>query len=131
MRGYIRSLIIGDAQLASLGVVPAGVLSGDVDTPIPRPFINLKWGVTNVGLSTVNRHLLTIWYHDKPNDYTRILRILNRTKELLTAVEAAQWTDGGLSGYITIVEWTGDSGDGVDEGHKTIFRQSNFTIIGN
>jgi hypothetical protein len=131
MRGYIRSLIVEDAQLASLGVVPEGVLSGDVDTPRVRPFINLKWGVTNVGLSTVNRHLLTIWYHDKPNDYTRILKILNRTKELLVAVEATQWTMDTLSGYITMVEWTGDSGDGTDDGHKTIFRQSNFTIIGN
>lgn len=127
MRALIRSTITGDGTLAALGVVAAGVLSGDVDTPAQRPFLNLRWGGIEPGLSTVNRGTLTIWVHDDPGDYEfRINPILLRLRDLLLSLVGVQHG----TGWLTVVEWNGDSEDLVDDGHGTITRNVSFTLIG-
>lgn len=127
MRALVRSAITSDATLIGLGVVASGVLSGDVDTPSERPFLNLRWGGVDPGLSTVNRGTLTIWVHDNKGDYeTRINPILLRLRELLLSLVGVQHT----TGWLTAVEWNGDSEDFVDDGHGTITRNVSFTLIG-
>lgn len=126
MRALIRTRIIGDPQLKALGVTSAGTLAGQVDTPTARPFLNLIWGDTSPGQSVVSRRLLTIWVHDVPNDYSRIDSIILRLKAVLSAIEAER----GSSGWVSLVEWQGDSGDLNDAGHGTIVRTSTFRIIG-
>lgn len=125
MRSLIRSVIIADATLEGFGVVDGAVLAGDVDTPAERPFINLRWGPTNVGLSTVDRRLITLWVHDMPGDYARIDAIIRRLKIILLSLEAR----AHASGYVLMVEWSGDSEDLIDDGHGTITRTTSFTLV--
>lgn len=133
MRSYIRTLLFEDNTLRALGV--SVVSAGDIDTPKERPFINLKWGVTTAGLrgTRVNKTQLAVWVHDEPNDYRRISDILYRCYALLIAVEGQHWveTDPEYDGYITLVEYNGESADLSDDGHGTIVRQGNYTIVGN
>lgn len=130
MRAVIRSAIIGDAALQALGVVDSGVLSGDIDTPEPRPFLNLKWGTTTPapfgGVPRINA--LTIWVHDEPNDYARIIQICKRLQVLLPSLVGL--ADAVEGDYVSQITWTGDSQDLKDDGHRTITRQSSYTING-
>jgi hypothetical protein len=128
MRAVVRSAIIADSTLIGLGVVPEGVLSGDVDTPEPRPFLNLKWGTTNpspFGLAAMRTNLV-VWVHDDPNDYERIDAICRRLRVLLEGLIGQQ----DINDYVSQISWTGDSGDLKDDGHRTIARQSNYTLNG-
>lgn len=128
MRAVIRQAIIGDASLQALGVVPEGVLSGDIDTPAPRPFLNLKWGAKNPAPfgGAAQRTTLAVWVHDEPNDYDRIESILARLRVLLTSLLGLQDT----SDYVSQIEWTGDGVDLKDDGHRTIVRVGNYTLNG-
>ena len=127
MRALVRSTLTADATLAGLGVVAAGVLAGDVDTPAERPFLNLRWGGVDPGLSTVNKGTLTIWVHDEPGDYeARVNPILLRVRALLLELVGEQHP----TGWVVVVEWNGDSEDLVDDGHGTIARNASFTLVG-
>lgn len=125
MRTVVRQALVNDATLASYGVVAAGVLAGDVDTPSARPFINLRWGETTPGLSTVDNRVVSIWVHDRPGDYTRIDNIIRRIKQVLIALEGTQHT----TGWIVAVEWVTDSDDLTDDGHGTITRTTTHTLV--
>jgi hypothetical protein len=128
MRTLIRQVIINDAPLATLGVVDKGVLAGEIDTPDPRPFLNLKWGARLPGMATEVVQVLTVWVLDDPNDYTRVQDICDRLRVLLpTILGGVDAVDGG---WISQVRWDGDSNDLKDDGHRTITKQCNFTIIG-
>jgi len=128
MRAVIRTAILADAPLVALGVTPGGTLSGDVDTPEPRPFLNLKWGTTNPTPfgGVAQQTTLTIWVHDQPGDYERIDAICRRLRVLLPSLLGLS----DLDDYVSQIAWTGDSGDGQDDGHRTIYRQSNYTLNG-
>lgn len=128
MRAVIRTAIVEDATLQSLGVVASGVLTGDVDTPEPRPFLNLKWGATNPAPygGAAQRTVLAIWVHDVPNDYDRIDSICRRLRVLMPSLLGLP----DVSDYVSQVEWNGDGGDLRDDGHRTITRVSNYTING-
>lgn len=127
MRALVRSAIIADTTLAALGVVAGGVLAGDVDTPEQRPFLNLRWGTTTLGLDVVQRRDLVIWVHDRHNDYSvKVDPILLRLRTVLTSLVGMS---NGL-GHVVGVEWTGDSADLVDDGHDTITRTASFSLVG-
>lgn len=128
MRTAIREAILADATLIGLGVVETGVLAGDVDSFADRPFLNMKWGARNPGMSTETATSLTIWVHDDPNDYTRVAAICARLAVLLPSIVGQADTVSG--GWISQIRWDGDSGDLSDDGHRTITKQVNFTIIG-
>jgi hypothetical protein len=126
MRELVRAMIIADGALASLGVVPSGVFAGDIDTPQERPFIQLRWGRTDIGLDVVNRRNVVIWVHDEPNDYGRVDAILIRLRYVLAALP-------GLAtslGHVVAVEWLGDSEDLADTGHGTITRTTSYSLVG-
>lgn len=125
MRAAIRGGIIGDSTLVDLGVIPEGVLSGDVDTPQARPFLNLKWGTVTPALGgVVFQTTLDIWVHDKPNDYDRINEIIDRLRVLLPSLIAM--TSG--TDYVSQMAWTGDGPDLKDDGHRSIAKVSSYTI---
>jgi hypothetical protein len=128
MRAVIRSAIIGDPALITLGVTPEGTLAGDVDTPEPRPFLNLKWLATNPAPfgGVAQQTGLVIWVHDIPGDYERIDSICRRLRVLLPSLLGLP----DLNDYVSQIAWTGDSQDGQDDGHRTIYRQSNYTLNG-
>jgi hypothetical protein len=127
MRTRIRQIIIDDAPLATLGVVDKGVLAGDIDTPNPRPFLNLKWGPRQPGMATQVSQVLEVWVHDDPNDYTRVQAIADRLRVLLPTITGQPGGDGG---WVDQVRWDGDSTDLKDDGHRTITKRCVYTIIG-
>lgn len=131
MRTLIRSALLDDAGLQSKGIVPEGVLAGDVDTPDLRPFLNLRWGNTVEGLDVIMPRELVVWVHDEPGDYALIDAILVDLRRVLTGIEATQWTElSGQTGWVSVIEWNGDSGDLADDGHNTIVRTASFSIVG-
>lgn len=126
MRSLVAQAILTDAQLRTLGVTEEALHAGDVDTPPTRPFVQLRWDETGVGIGAVDTRRLVVWAHDEPNDYERIDAILRRIRVVLTALEAVQTTHG----WLTLVEWNGNSPDLADDGHGTITRNSTFTLVG-
>lgn len=126
MRTIVRLALITDETLASRGVVPAAVLSGDVDTPSERPFVQLRWNNTIPGLGTVDRRDLVVWVHDEPGDYDRIDSIIRRIKTIMGSLVGLPHEEG----HLMTCEWTGDSADLTDDGHGTITRTTSFSIVG-
>jgi hypothetical protein len=128
VRDHLARTIYTDAQLTADGVTRAGTFSGDVDSPSMRPYLVLRWGETSpgVGRSLVRRRTLLIYVHDKPNDYTRIDRIIRRIREVFESM-AGERTD---TGWITQIDWETDSGDLSDDTSRTIMRTSAFNIVG-
>jgi hypothetical protein len=128
MRALIFQAIIGDATLNSLGITSGSSFAVDVDTPRQRPFLQLRWGINDIGLNKtpVTRRALTIWVHDSPGDYGRIDTIILRLRALLPTLEGQS---NGL-GHLMAVEWTGDSEDLTDDGHETITRNTGYSLVG-
>lgn len=127
MRAFIYAAIIGDTALNTLGIVGASSFAVDVDTPPQRPFLQLRWGRNDVGLSVVTRRTLVIWVHDRPADYSlKIDPIIARLKILLPGLVG----ESNGAGHLVDAEWTGDSEDLVDDGHKTITRNTSWLLVG-
>ena|ERR1041385_7338539 len=126
MRTLVFQAIVNDSTLTTLGIGSPNSFAGDVDTPADRPFLQLRWGRNDVGLDVVTRRTLNIWVHDEDGDYGRIDSIVLRLRELLPTLEGME----NGSGHLMAVEWTGDSEDLVDDGHKTITRYTSFSLVG-
>lgn len=126
MRALVRSALTDDPTLAARGVVPQAVLSGDVDTPEERPFLQLRWNNTTPALDVVSRRDLVIWVHDTPGDYERIDSIIRRIKTIMSGLVGLPHPEG----HVMVCEWTGDSADLADDGHGTITRTTSFSIVG-
>lgn len=126
MRTLVFQAIIADATLNGYGINAPSSFAVDVDTPQARPFLQLRWGRNSEGLDTSTRRDLVIWVHDEPGDYTRIDNIILRLRTLLPSLVPSSDANGWLQG----VEWTGDSEDLTDDGHRTIARNTGFTLVG-
>jgi hypothetical protein len=128
MRAVIFNAITSDVVLQDIGLDPAAVYAGDVDTPAQRPFVQLMWGIVPEvpNIAGVGPRVLTIWVHDQPNDYERIDAIIRRIKSILAGLVGVKHDYG----WITQVDWNGDSEDGKDDGHGTIFRTTGHSVIG-
>lgn len=129
MRSLIFSAITGDPALNFLGITDVSSFAVDVDTPGVKPFLQLRWGGNAVGLrnTQVSRRTLTIWVHDEPGDYSvKIDPIILRLRALLPTLEG----QSNGAGHLVAVEWTGDSEDLADDGHRTITRNSSFSLVG-
>lgn len=129
MRTIVRAAILADTTLTTtLGVTAAGVMVGDVDTPAARPFLNLKWGevLPSVKRATPTRTTLSIWVHDTPWDYARIVAILARLRTVLPAIEG----EVDVTGIVQTIEWTSNGPDLQDDGHRTIVKVGNYLVVG-
>lgn len=126
MRELVYAAVTQDATIIAAGVVPDGVIATDVDTPQERPFIQIRWGRNDTGLDVITRRQVTIWVHDEPGDYARIDLIILRLRQLLPSLVGMS---NGL-GHVVGVEWTGDSEDLADDGHRTITRWASFSLVG-
>lgn len=127
MRIVVREALLADSALQALGFTEGhSILSGDLDSPEARPFLNLKWGETLRAPfgGVVRQTVLAIWVHDQPNDYDRIDLICARLRILVPSLLAM--TD--VSDYVSQIAWTGDGPDLKDEGHRTIVRVSNYLL---
>lgn len=128
MRELIFQSLINDSTLNLLGITDDSSFAVDVDTPVARPFLQLRWGRNEEGLrqTPVTRRTLVVWVHDEPGDYAVIDSIIARVKAVLSALEG----QSNGAGHVVAVEWRGDSEDLVDDGHKTIVRNTSFELVG-
>jgi hypothetical protein len=130
MRSYLAQSLRDSAGLASLGLVPAGVLAADVDTVALRPFVQFRWQPTSRGITKLStgpiRRSLNLWFHDQPNDFTRIDDMIFVVRALWSDLEGV---DHG-AGRIILAEWQGDSADFSDTAMETIGRFSTYRIVG-
>jgi hypothetical protein len=128
MRSIVAASLRDDLMLQGYGLSPNAVLAGDVDTPPERPFLNLRWGVVDSALSMgpVGVRSLVVWVHDEPNDYTRIDQIVRRIRYLFEQLVGGH----DETGWLTQIDWAGDSEDLSDDGHRTIVRTTSYTVIG-
>lgn len=129
MRAIVRNRIVNDAFLQALGVTPEATLSGDVDTPDGRPFLNLKWGQDDVSFQeclTVKTPL-SVWVHHTPGDFDPINKILTRLRILLPSIQAVIGADGS---EVQVITWQGNGPDLQDDGHRTIVKVGNYLVVG-
>lgn len=126
MRTLIYQAIIADTTLNGLGIVDSSSFAVDVDTPQTRPFLQLRWGVNAIGLDISTRRSLVIWVHDQPGDYSKIDSIIFRLRSLIPSLVGTSDPQGYLQGVV----WEGDSEDLTDDGHRTIARNTSFTLVG-
>lgn len=126
MRALIMQAIVADATLNGLGITDQSSFAVDVDTPQSRPFLQLRWGRNNVGMDVVTRRDLTIWVHDEPGDYGRIDSIITQLRTLLPSLEGSI----NAGSRLLVAEWTGDSEDLADDGHRTITRTTSYSLVG-
>lgn len=129
MRAIVRQCILNDVFLQALGVTSDATLTGDVDTPDGRPFLNLKWGPdepSHPECLTV-RTSLAIWAHDTPGDFDRINKILTRLRVLLPSIAGVVSTNGE---EVQVITWQGNGPDLQDDGHRTIVKVGNYQVIG-
>lgn len=128
MRAIVRLAILGDDDLLALDITPEGVITGDIDSPgvDKRPFLNLKWGQRTRGFGQVSTVALEVWIHDSGRDYARIENIMRRLRVVLEGLVG----QGSGDQWVQVVKWENDSPDLQDDGHRTIFKISRFTVTG-
>lgn len=126
MRAAIARLLWNDQAMNNLGFRRDSTFAGDVDTPEPRPYLVLRWGETSAGVDVSRRRVLTVWIHDKPNDYTTIDNAIKRIRQLFEAVAGLRTENG----WVTAVDWLTDSEDLTDDGTNTICRNTTYTVVG-
>lgn len=126
MRAYIGRVVHQDAQINALGITKASYFSGNADTPSVRPYVVARWGNTAKGMDVSNQRTVTFWVHDTGNDYTKIDAIIARIRALMLV----QWGVRTESGWITGVDWSGDSEDLADDVTRTIIRNTSYLVTG-
>lgn len=133
MRAVVRTAVIEDAELISLGVAPERCLAGDVDSPqivSGQPVLVFKWGTTNPGINTASTlTTLVIWVYDAVgNGYTLIDRICRRLRVVVGGLEGV--TDDVTLDYVSQASWSGDGPDLQDDAQRAVLRQSNYLLNG-
>lgn len=109
LREVIRAVIINDQVLLDLGVTPNGVYAGDVDTPLERPLLILRWGsqVDTGDTTSLKLRNLSVHVQDELKDFTRIDAIIARIRTLFDEFPRQTYDGGIIYGII----WTTDSED--------------------
>lgn len=129
IRQVIFDRLANDSVLNGLGFNEENIFnSNDVDTPIVRPFMVLRWGLTTEGMDVVRVRSLTVWIHDQPSDYSLIDSGLERVRALLTNVIGTYTGDDDK--WVLQIDWTGDSEDLSDDVQTTITRNSSYSVVG-
>lgn len=131
-RTYLYQTLVDDANstspgsLKSLGVTGNHIYAGEVDSPEGNAFIILRFGPVAPGMGSVNSESATVWaYRRNSADYLDLDALCKRIRKLFTSIEARQT----LEGWITQIEWLGDSNDFPDDVYHAITRNASFTII--
>lgn len=126
-RAAVNVAIQNDSELLGLGLQFEQTYAANaIDTPIVKPFVVMRWEDTTRSFGDIGTQGLTVWVHDDLGDYTRIDAMLERVKEILTAMVHVSGTDGRI---VTQIDWAGDSPDLWDDGFQTITRNSGFRVI--
>lgn len=111
--------------LGGIGLLPENVYAAGIDTPRGELFVTIRFGLSDPGMGASKRTQVTVWAYDRDRDYLRIEAMLKRVRILLEGLEAARTAEG----WITSVEWSGDSEDLYDDIYKASARNSTFMMI--
>lgn len=134
IREFIFELITEDSTLNDLGInFDSTFTQHTVDTPQIRPMCVLRWANTNPGLTSdfpLSQRILTVWVHDSiaEGDYRRIDQALKRLRTLLTGVAGVNV--GNNEGWLSGINWEGDSDDLRDDDAGTLMRNAQFRLTG-
>jgi hypothetical protein len=137
----IYETLAADSQLQACGINSNRIL--ELQSVDERPFdegyyIIMNWqestspGLSFNGIQNTDQkapRTMTLWVHspfDKGRDYRIIDRILNRVDKLLLAMENVKGSDNIR---LTCVTKQGRSGNLIDDGWKTIARNSTYAVL--
>lgn len=128
-RAALQSLLEADLAtgqpLAEIGF-EAAYGSNAVDTPPEQRFIIVRWEDTTRAFGHHGPQRVTIWFHDRDQDYARIDAAIEHVKTRLAAVVHRYGADRWI---MTQADWRGDSQDLIDDGFRTQTRNSGFDIV--
>lgn len=128
MRKVVWSALANDAALNDLGITDETLFAeSSLETPTDRPFAVTRWSVSTPGFGKAHTRDLTLWVHDEPGSYNRIDSVLLRAKEVLAEVVATNEEGGG---WVSQIQWLGDSDDLSDDAQGTVTRNSVFRVVG-
>lgn len=130
-RTTIYQLLTQDAHssapdsLGGIGLHPEHIYAAGLDTPHGDVFVTIRFSTSSPGVGASKRTQFTVWAYDRDRDYLRIEAMLKRARYLLEGLEAVRTAEG----WITTVEWTGDSEDLNDDIYKASARNSTFMMV--
>lgn len=124
-RASVVSLLEGDPVLAGLGFSTV-YGSNAVDTPEEDKFIILRWEEEDQQIQNHGPQRLSVWLHDRDQDYAAIDKGLRRIRHLLDGAVHVEGADGWI---LTCSDWRGDSQDLVDDGFGTQTRNAAFDVV--
>ncbi len=132
MRTLIRSLLLGNADLAEL--VPTWYeWSAVVDQP-PFPYGAIRLGVQQPGVtnrSTARQGRCEIWVYDERGTFTRIDQALRLIHDVMdNVVNAERTATGGRLVRLSQADWSQDSTELWDETRRANARSSAYNIVG-
>ncbi|ABD58438.1 gp22 [Mycobacterium phage PBI1] len=133
-RAAVLDALRADVALGQM-LVPSNILTnyskeGPPNHLAPGPFAVIRWGGKTID-PAVNRgpRDVNIWVHipqRQSTDYTRIDRILKRTKEIMLSLEDVAGADGA---HLVSTRFLAESDDLVDPGFETITRYATFSVL--
>ena len=124
-RAAVVSLLEGDAALVDLGFSTV-YGSNAVDTPAEDKFTILRWEEEDQQIQNHGPQRLSVWLHDRDQDYAAIDKGLRRIRQILDGAIHVAGVDGWT---LTCSDWRGDSQDLVDDGFGTQTRNSAFDVV--
>lgn len=129
MRGLLFNQITSSPTVLVAGLPPLQVFAASAleERPADPPFAVVRFGTTGRGMGKIVRAHADIWVHDEPGSYVRIDNILAAIRGTLDGVNHLA---DGVGNEIISAEWTSDSGDLIDQGYRTITKNTGYDLIG-
>lgn len=130
-RSYIYQLLKTDAHstapgsLGLIGLDPDNIYAAGVDEPRGRRFLIMRYGERTPGVGLSNRTELVVWAYDRDKDHDYVEAMLVRVRTLLEGIEAQQTAEG----WITSIQWTGNSPDLFDDAYRAVGINSGYQVI--
>lgn len=132
-RTAVYQALINDAGLNAMGIGEDEIFPNyamDQSPSRSKRFLILRWEEPRfTPVMRKGPQRVTVWAHSPvqlSTDFVDLDKILDRVKEVLTAMEHV---DGGDGYIVTKVDFTGSGGDLRDNGYETITKNSAFEVL--
>lgn len=127
-----------DSQLNTLGITPANVWQSQtvdaIDADV-KLFILITWrdrypGVKGQrGAGRSYEQLVDFFIYSRERDWDPIRLIAQRLQVMADEIVAVSTGADSTDGWVSCVEWTGETGDSYDEVYEAMSRITGWTII--
>ena len=132
-RTAVYQALVSDSDLNDMGIGENQVFTNysmDASPSRHERFLILRWEESRfTPVMRKGPQRVTVWAHSPvqfSSDFVELEKILDRVKEVLTAMEHV---DGGDGYTVTHVDFTGSGGDLRDNGYETITKNSAFEVL--